>query len=118
MANPIRQLPHECRELIKGYASDKLPPTATAMMIKKLQFDYMPIVNEPVYWPLRLVVKPIDPDDDERMRFHTTSKNYSDRRRRQYMLHDFLLSYWSDYANTYDFKVYDDHDLLRLLLWE
>ena len=117
MANPIRQLPSEVKQLVRDYASDKLPPTVTAMMIKRLQFDYMPVVNEPVYWPLRLVVKPIDPDDDERMRFHTTSLNYSDRLRRQYMLHDFLPSYWSDYANTFDKGVYDDHELLQLLHW-
>ena len=93
-------------------------PTPTASLIKTLRFDYTPVVNEPVYWPLRLVVQAIDPDNDERVRFNTTERVFSDRSTRQYILHDFLPSYWSEYANTYDGKVYDDHELLRLLLWE
>ena len=112
MANPINQLPDECKQLIKGYASDRLPPSQTSLLMKQLRFQYE---NETdlygTYLPDRLMITTMPPT-----RFMTTIAR--DDCIRNYQLVDFLLSYWSDYANTFDSTAYDDPDLLRRLRWE
>ena len=111
MASPINQLPRECKQLIRGYASDKLPATPTALLISKLDFQYHETNPTGIYLPRRLEVRTMPPvrfSDDYRNRFISTYM-------RRYYLHDFLPSYWNDFADTYDGAAYDDPDLLQRL---
>ena len=109
----MNQLPRECKQLIRGYASDRLPPTPTASLIKELDFEYHETTDIGIYLPQRLEVRSKPPvrfsDSDEyRNRFISTYM-------RRFYLQDFLPSYWSDFADTYDGAVYDDPDLLQRL---
>ena len=107
----MNQLPRECKQLIRSYASDKLPATPTASLIKELDFEYHETTDRGIYLPQRLEVRskpPVRFSDDYRNRIISTYM-------RRYYLHDFLPSYWSDHADTYDGAVYDDPDLLQRL---
>ena len=58
----MKKLPNEVNRLIREYATDKLRPSPTALLINDLQFDYLPVVNGPVYWPRRLEVQVMNHD--------------------------------------------------------
>ena len=107
----MKRLPNDVTQLVREFASDKIPPTPTALLLKDLRFDYMPEVHEPVYWPLRLSISIRDPATGIRF----LSAEYGRRFRRRFMLHDFIPSYWSSYADTFDGEVYEDSELLRRL---
>ena len=112
----MKMLPTEVNQLIREYATDKLQPSATALLIKDVQFDYLPVVDNPIYWPRRLEIRIVNHDPFVRflnLRQHKIPRG--NRRMRQYLLHDFIPSYWSDYADTYDGDLYDDVELLRRL---
>ena len=106
MASPINQLPRECKQLIRGYASDKLPATPTALLISKLDFQYHETNPTGIYLPRRLEVRTMPP-----VRFSDGDNLYM----RRYYLHDFLPSHWSNYADTYDGAAYDDPNLFQRL---
>ena len=91
----LTSLPSEVKMLIKAYSSDKLPPTPTASLIKRLQFRYHESTEDAAlyYLPRRLEVRV-----DEPIRFIV----YDDHHIRRFYLNDFLPSYWSAYANTFD----------------
>ena len=112
MNSPIRILPPELKLIIRDYASDQTRPSPTAHLMKDLQFDYLPVVNEPVYWPRRLVVQVMNHDPFVRF---LNLREQGNRRLRQYMIHNYIPSYWSDYADTFDSEVYEDEELLRRL---
>ena len=115
----MKKLPAEINKLIREYATDKLQPSPTALLLKDLRFNYLPATVHPVYWPLRLCVEITNTDPFVRfLRLREYMFWQGNRRRRQYMLHDFLPSYWSEYANTYDSKVYEYHDLCQILHWK
>ena len=51
------RLPRDVLDNIKGYASDKLPPTPTAKLIKTLKFEYKDLdYQNGMNFPHRLVV--------------------------------------------------------------
>ena len=103
----MNQLPSELKtERIHEFASDRLPPTPTASLIKELDFQYHETTDTWAYLPQRLEVRSKPP-----VRFNDGDNIHM----RRYYLHDFLPSYWSDYAATYDGAVYDDPDLLQRL---
>ena len=106
-------LPPEILNLKKAYATDKIDPTPTSLLIKELQVNYQAESYEPRYLRERLVVT---------IRDHATTTTFAGSSngthyRRQYLLYDFLPSYWSDDANTYDSHVIDQDGLLRRLRW-
>ena len=112
----MKMLPTEVNQLIREYATDKLQPSATALLIKDLEFDYLPVVDNPVYWPRRLQIRIVN--HDPFVRFLNINDDFlqlGNRRQRQFMIHNFIPSYWSDYADTYDGDVYDDPELLQRL---
>ena len=106
-------LPLEILKLIKTYASDRTDPTPTSLLMKELHFNYQAESHEPRYWPERLVVTIRDHAATTTFAPSSNGTHYS----RRYFLYDFLPSYWSDYANTYDSHVLDHDDLLRRLRW-
>ena len=53
----MKKLPAEINKLIREYATDKLQPSPTALLMKYLRFNYLPATIHPVYWPLRLCVE-------------------------------------------------------------
>ena len=116
MTNPINKLPQEIRTKIKEFASDKTPPTPTAEILKHLQFRYFSECQGHIpYRPARLMVWV---DDNNCTRFVGIRECWLSRNssfRRFYRLSDFLPSYWSDFADTHDSKVYDDPDMERRL---
>ena len=58
----MKQLPSEVKKLIREFASDRLLPTPTALLIKQLHFQYQ---NETerhgIYLPDRLMVTTMSP---------------------------------------------------------
>ena len=118
MANPINQLPDECKQLIKGYASDKLPPSPTALLMKQLRFEYQNEANiDGVYLPYRLMITTMPPTRFMNRSYEVPTIVNDDYIRR-YHLTDFLPSYCSDYARTFDSTAYDDENVVRRLRWE
>ena len=119
MTNPINKLPKEIRTKVREYASDKTPPTPTAEILKHLQFRYFSEDQGPVYRPARLMVW-VD-DHENHTRCFVTRGGWlsgNDSSQRFYSLGDFLTSCWSDFANTYDSKVYDDPHMERRLQYD
>ena len=111
----MKQLPSEVKKLIREFASDRLLPTPTALLIKQLHFQYQ---NETerhgIYLPDRLMVTTMSPT---RFLDGSYSTIVHDDYIRRYHLADFLPSYWSDYANTFDSTAYDDESIERRLRW-
>ena len=112
----MKQLPSEVKKLIREFASDRLLPTPTALLIKQLHIQYQ---NETerhgIYLPDRLMVTTMSPT---RFLDGSYSTIAHDDLIRRYHLVDFLPSYWSDYANTFDSTAYDDENIVRRLRWE
>ena len=118
MANPINQLPDECKQLIKGYASDRSPPSPTALLMKQLRFEYQNEANiDGIYLPYRLMITTMPPTRFMNWSYEVPTIVNDDYIRR-YHLTDFLPSYWSDYACTFDSTAYDDENVVRRLRWE
>ena len=97
------KLPTEVNQLIREFASDKLPPTPTAQLIKTLQFEYNDFSYEnDVFRPYRLEVTATEGHFD----FLDHSEPPGSRTNlvywptREFIISNFLPSYWSDYANT------------------
>ena len=118
MANPINQLPDECKQLIKGYASDRSPPSPTALLMKQLRFEYQNEANiDGIYLPYRLMITTMPPTRFMNRSYEVPTIVNDDYIRR-YHLADFLPSYWSVYASTFD-EVYNDReDVERRLQWK
>ena len=57
----LKMLPKEVLSLIKGYASDQLQPSPTALLIKTLYFLYQRETDNGIYWPDRLTVTTTPP---------------------------------------------------------
>ena len=101
----MNKLPADVITNIKAFASDKLPPTPTAKLIKTLQFEYKDtIYDNDIYRPHRLEVTAaegrfdfLDQSEPAGSRINLV---YSETR--ELIISNFLPSYWSIYANTID----------------
>ena len=109
----MNKLPADVISNIKAYASDKLPPSPTAKLIKTLQFEYKDTTyDNDIFRPYRLEVTASDGRyfgkkfmggllesywsiDNPHTMFLVSAK-------REYIISDFLPSYWSIYADTID----------------
>ena len=93
----MKPLPDEVKLLIRSYASDRVAATPTALIMKKLRISYKEASNDNnIYNPARLVVEAEAPTRfSDNMTRHPLYE-------RSYYLHDFLPSYWSLYADTFD----------------
>ena len=99
----MHELPSDIKRRIREFASDKLPPTPTCLLVKELDFKYYDTTDAGIYFPRRLEV---------RSKLNNTLM-------RRYWLHDFLPSYWSLYADTFDDVVYSDlEDVARRLRFD
>ena len=86
------RLPSDVLRIVKQYASDKLPPTPTATIMKKVKTAHLAESNHHgIYLPERLLVTTEWP---------TTCRTIFTRR--AYFISDLLPSYWSEYADTLD----------------
>ena len=97
----LADLPCEVRQVIRQFASGKRPLTPTAAIMRHVNFNYESETDEyyGVYEPDRLIVTAIPPT-----RFINTLgiRRHPYPHTRVYILDDFIPSYWSDYANTFD----------------
>ena len=97
----IADLPCEVRQVIRQFVSDKLPLTPTAAIMKHVNFNYESETDEyyGVYEPDRLIVTAIPPT-----RFINTlgMLRHPHDHTRVYLLDDFIPSYRSGDANTFD----------------
>ena len=85
----MNRLPHTVNSLVREYASGRVAPHPTACLIKALTFTQKPKQFTPVYYPSRLEVRcPAS---------FTTGK-----KTKRYNTTDFIPSYWSEYADTFD----------------
>ena len=93
ITGPSVPLPSDVLRIIKQYASDKLPPTPTATIMKQVKTTHVAESNHHgIYMPERLLVTTEWPTTCYRTIFTW----------RCYFISDLLPSYWSDYANTLD----------------
>ena len=98
----MNKLSPELKQLIRQFASDRLPPTPTAALIKTLQFKYEDANDHVVYLPRRLEVT-TPADSFTTIRFDAGLEALiSAVDRRVYYLDDFLPIYWIFCANTMD----------------
>ena len=93
------KLSPELKQLVRQFASDRLPPTPTADLIKTLQFKYKMATDNVIYLPRRLEVRA---KDAYFIRRKIPSGQPLLATTRTYYLSDFQPSYWSDYADTMD----------------
>ena len=101
----MKGLPRDVITNIKAFASDKLPPSPTAKLIKTLQFEYKDTTyDNDIYRPHRLEVTAaegrfdfLDQSEPAGSRINLV---YSETR--EFIISNFLPSYWSIYANTID----------------
>ena len=101
----MKGLPRDVISNIKAFASDKLPPSPTAKLIKTLQFEYKDTTyDDDIFRPHRLEVTAtegrfdfLDQSEPAGSRINLV---YSETR--EFIISDFLPSYWSFYANTID----------------
>ena len=93
----MKGLPREVHQLIRNFASDQLPPSQSARLIKQLRFQYRGECVLPVYRPLGLEITAGDAYFTTRVdgRHHKVHG-------RHYAPQNFLPSYWSLYANSFD----------------
>ena len=87
------RLPSDVLRIVRQYASDKVPPTPTATIMKKVKITHAAESNHHgIYMPERLRVATEGPPVCYGTLFTI----------RVYFISDLLPSYWSDYANTQD----------------
>ena len=102
----MKGLPRDVITNIKAFASDKLPPSPTAKLIKTLQFEYKDTTyDNDIYRPHRLEVTATEGRYFGRKFFNAPNPNngmFLFSAKREYIISDFLPSYWSFYANTID----------------
>ena len=89
----MKPLPDEVKLLIRSYASDRVAATPTALIMKKLRISYKDAsIDNNIY---KVVVAEAPTRFSDNMTRHPLYE-------RSYYLHDFLPSYWSLYADTFD----------------
>ena len=101
----MNKLPADVISNIKAFASDQLPPSPTAKLIKTLQFEYKDTTyDNDIYRPHRLEVTATEGHFDWLDWSHRVGLriNLVFSATREYIISDFLPSYWSFYANTMD----------------
>ena len=96
----MKPLPDEVKLLIRSYASDRVAATPTALIMKKLTMSYKEATDDNnIYLPPRLVVEAASGAYFLRPQTLAQSRPHNEQ---TFYLHDFLPSYWSDYANAFD----------------